>query len=366
MIDLGRAYLEAEGCEHVARTIHPDDDMLGYLAEIGRPADRRPFEYLRTGREASVSVLEVLARTGRAPGTIERALDFACGYGRLTRFLVDAIPHARLFASDVLPGAVSFVRDTLGCDAFPSATTPDAVDLPRDLDLVTVLSLFSHLPMPTFRTWLAALYDSLAPDGLLVFSTHPAASCEAPDPSGFTFLRQSESRLLDTAHYGSTFVTFDAVRSIARTCSITHLYSIDAEIGGVQDLHVVAKRPCPGLDDWSRTSFVRGGIDDLWSRDGTTQLVGWAAELGAPAPLASVRLAVDGVPIGDAAIGHEAPEVVRAFDRPDWLAAGWHLTGATPQISGMHALAAIGTTRSGRRHCFDVRAFEADAEPRLV
>ncbi len=365
-MDLGqefaRYFLEVEGRDSVVQTIHPDDEMFTYLQEIGRAPERCALEYFRTGREILLSLENLLGRVGRSFDDLGRVLDFACGFGRFTRFLVGVVPAERVWASDIVSDCVDFVGETFGVNAFASTTEPGSVDLPRGLDLITVISLFSHLPRATFEQWLAALYAPLSDDGLLVFSTHGADLCsKRMGRDGFTFIRQSESKNLETSEYGSTFVTPETVREIATSLGIPHLYTIEKEVSGFQDLHIVAKRPQPGLDAWRRTPQILGHIDALYVQGDHFQIDGWVAEIDGDTPLREVVLQVDGEDALTAKVGEPRPGVAEHYDRPEWTNSGWTVReGVPPMAPGRHVLTARTETHGGRRLVLDVRGLVRD------
>src|SRR5712692_5834611 len=49
------------------------------------------------------AALQIMTWAFGEPGKVSRFLDFACGYGRGTRFLATAMPAERIWASDILP-----------------------------------------------------------------------------------------------------------------------------------------------------------------------------------------------------------------------------------------------------------------------
>jgi methylase of polypeptide subunit release factors len=100
--------------------------------------------YLRVGRSALDCINLTLRAASRKKTEIDSVLDFACGFGRVTRWLAAAFPNATLAAMEVNPKAVDFVADT-----FPAKTY--AVDsewhsVPNDqYDLIWCGSLFTHI-----------------------------------------------------------------------------------------------------------------------------------------------------------------------------------------------------------------------------
>ena len=111
----------------------PPDEDPGVPSEWGGPV--RVFPAVRSSARAAAG-----ARTGSI-------LDFACGCGRVTRWMVTTCGAGRVSASDIDPHAVDFVHKTFGVSGFTS--TANARDLPRagPCDAILVVSLFSHLTL---------------------------------------------------------------------------------------------------------------------------------------------------------------------------------------------------------------------------
>jgi len=99
-------------------------------------------------------------------------LDFACGHGRVGRYLAAAYPHAELVGADVMARALPFYRDTFSATVVRTASALDEVDLGRTFDLIWSGSLMTHLAEEPAHALLALFDRHLADDGLAVFSTH--------------------------------------------------------------------------------------------------------------------------------------------------------------------------------------------------
>jgi SAM-dependent methyltransferase len=187
--------------------IDPRDEMLEFLLGVHPDAEQARCGYFRSGWSIADTLSQVLAwRFGR-PGPPAGGgddpggpvvLDFASGYGRVTRFLLDAVPAERLWVSDILAEAVAAQRASFGVHGFVSTLRPEDLAAPRAFDAITVTSLFTHLPEERFHAWLAALWRLVRPGGVLLFSTHDAALHPAEEKrcARFAFERTSESRSL--------------------------------------------------------------------------------------------------------------------------------------------------------------------------
>ncbi|MDW8478709.1 MAG: class I SAM-dependent methyltransferase [Xanthomonadales bacterium] len=195
--------------------IHPEDDIFRFFA--ADPGCRDPIRaYLADGWRSLVELMVPLERLGRPLLGLRSVLEFAAGFGRLSRHLAPLLGE-RLTAMELLPAALRFLEGTLGVRALPSSRDPAGLDPGGRYELVFALSFFTHLPPARWEAWLAALGRALAADGVLLFTTHgEAAMAEYGLRSGepFVFLASSESRALDPEDYGTTFARAEAVRAL--------------------------------------------------------------------------------------------------------------------------------------------------------
>ena len=196
--------------------ISPRDDIYRFFD--GHPTSINPLrDYLADGWRTLAELMMLLESVGRPLMGVKSFLEFASGHGRFTRHLVKAIGAERVTASDVVPDAVDFARDTLHVQSFLSASRPEELSCPQRYEVVFVLSLFSHLPASSWSRWMKRLYDCVAPGGLLVFTTHGAEAVRRQgvtlDDQGFFFAPSSESNAIDAQEYGTAFTSAEYVRS---------------------------------------------------------------------------------------------------------------------------------------------------------
>lgn len=227
--------------------IEPRDDLLDFIAR-GAHGQNPIRAYLADGWRTLSELMLLLERLERPLLSFDSVLEFACGYGRFTRHLAQALP-GRVAAADILPGSVDFVRAQFGVEAFVSDPEPEQIRFPRPFELVFVLSLFTHLPVAQWGRWLNVLAGAVAPGGLLVFTVHSESLAAAHgvrfDANGVHFVPSSESPSLDPSRYGTTFTTRAVVERELRQALGTSplVYAEDAFWVG-QDALVVA----PGRD----------------------------------------------------------------------------------------------------------------------
>lgn len=185
--------------------------------------------YLNDGKKSAEQLATLLANTlGLDIHKKLSLLEFASGYGCVTRHLKNELPYVDATSCDIHPQATDFIQHVLGQRSVLSTTRPEDLDLGEKFDVVFALSFFSHMPDRTWGKWIKSLYSHLKVGGALVFTTHGTESAKFfPDAvlndSGYWFKSESEQSDLSTTDYGQTIVTPEYV---ARTC----LEHVDAPI----------------------------------------------------------------------------------------------------------------------------------------
>jgi len=200
----------------VISRIHEADEMYRYnLASLRGSRDAAAILYYQKGWEIFLTVRSVAAWRF---GGLENAggmLDFASGYGRVTRFLVRAIDPGRLLVCDIHPDAVDFQREAFGVRGLVSGSDPASFSPGARFPLVAASSFFSHVPDASFQAWMRVLLASVAPGGVLMFSTLSSellADRITDRSGGIVYMQESESERLDKTVYGTTYVTEAYVR----------------------------------------------------------------------------------------------------------------------------------------------------------
>jgi SAM-dependent methyltransferase len=349
------AYRRVQGLgPEIDTTIHPDDEMFHYLTQcLGNPEDRSAVSYFETGREILASIDNLLEASGRSLESIGRVLEFASGYGRLTRHLASRVPHGQLAVSDIQPGAMDFASRVFGPQAIVSSSSPEKVALGGPYGLIIVISLFTHLPPRRYVEWLGRLYGALAPDGILAFTLHGHDLLPEADrhPSGFTFRLESENEAIESknlqlglAEYGNTFVSWPTAQLLAQVCGIGNLYQCPKDLVDFQDLLVASRDPIPGLESWPRTSLIRGFIDRVEvAGGGNVRVSGWVGDVARPGPVKDLRVQIDGERWeGRVSLGLPRDDVAQVTDRPEWSRSGWYFEGSLEGVKpGRHLITAV-------------------------
>jgi SAM-dependent methyltransferase len=236
-------------------TIAAEDDLLhASLVQVSRRRSRfrhyrAAWVYYRRGRRIVGEIQKLLLQLGSPLGEADSVLEFACGYGRLTRHFVERIPPSKLVVSDIDRAAVDFVRESFGVGGFYSSREPEKLLDDRRYDLIIVVSLFSHLPAERWTGWLRRLEEMLKPQGLLVFSTLPMGASVGDDHKevfelGYFYSENNETRgRLGGDQYGTVFVTKDFVTNVvSESLTAEWVNHSPRALNGVQDICVVRAR----------------------------------------------------------------------------------------------------------------------------
>ena len=290
----------APGSEELSTRIHPSDQMLVHSLEHHRDVGAALSQYFGIGLQqyqAARQIMDAILAPHPGPPAV---LDFACGYGRMLRFLAASIPGHRLWASELQPDALRFVEQELHAQGLASEADPARFHPAQRFDFIWVASLFSHLPEATFHAWLAKLLSLLTPRGVLAFSVRDAALLPVGKPlpeTGFLFERESENPALGADIYGTAYASEAFVRdSLSRAAGAAQpCVRLPRALAHEQDLYVVANDPAGNLDGLG--GFRRGpwGWVDRRSLSarGVLELEGWAASLD-DGVVEFVEIVVDG------------------------------------------------------------------------
>jgi SAM-dependent methyltransferase len=239
----------------VSAAIHANDFM--FLWHLGPDPSRWPETrqqatdyYFNDGARSAAHLDELVAElhfdhTKRPL----RLLEFASGYGMVSRHLGRMKERYALTACDIHEQAIEFLRTEIGVEAVLSRTDPDDLVLPGNFDVVFALSFFSHVPHRTWGRWLRKLYSALANDGLLIFTTHGQGGHDRAGrpqflPEGYWFAASSEQGDLGPEDYGTVLVEpFYVFQHIERCEEASMVLFSGASWWGDQDTYVVRKAP---------------------------------------------------------------------------------------------------------------------------
>jgi SAM-dependent methyltransferase len=126
--------------------------------------------YLRSGQKALDCIRLGMLAAGKT--TVASALDLPSGHGRVLRWIKAEFPDARLAACDIDHDGVEFCAATFGATPIYGHEDPADIEIDARYELIWCGSLFTHLPPERWDSFLALFDGALAPEGLLVFTTH--------------------------------------------------------------------------------------------------------------------------------------------------------------------------------------------------
>lgn len=323
------------------------DEMLMHLVHRhGADRDQGLAIYFQSGMTLWTTLREVIVWWFGDLSRLGRLLDFASGYGRVSRFLVRDIPPERVWVSDIYAGGVRFQEEQFGVHGLVSTADPAEFAHSEScgrFDCILVSSLFTHLPEATFEPWLARLGSLLAPEGLLAFSTHGESLLpigERLGPNGFRFKPVSESGSLDREQYGSTWVSEEYVRScLARVLPGASARRIPKGLVSHQDLWVVVRSPEADFSGLDVTAHLDGYVEhcSLAAPD-RLEIAGWVVDRVGCGPAQEVWAELDGAIVARCRDLPFRQDVEAAFPGERLTAQGWRLP--VPLPSGL----LIGTT----------------------
>jgi len=250
---------------------------------------------------------------------LDSVLDFASGYGRLTRVLAHKLPKDRIWVSDIYTKAIEWQVANYGVQGFFSTESPDDLRHDRTHDVVWVGSLFSHLPNGLFQRWLEKIWSFVSPRGVLAFSVHDETLLgegEAMDATGLRFFRTSESDSLDYDIYGMSYVSEAFVAEAISRLGPNGGPRWKRFFKGLyenQDLYVVAG-PQADISGLNIASTPMGGLESVAHlSNGDVEFAGWTIERTTGAALQQIRVFADGAELGRAAADQPRPDVLAKF-----------------------------------------------------
>lgn len=145
---------------YVIKDIHPKDGMF-----VG---DER--HYFSCGRDAIKKILGIMILNDvESPAAV---LDFACGFGRVARYLRAAFPNSHLTVSDLMTEAVDFCASTFSAAQHYSIKDFKNIDIQQKQDLIWSGSLLTHLDENKSKELLDFFSRHLQPGGLAIFTSH--------------------------------------------------------------------------------------------------------------------------------------------------------------------------------------------------
>ncbi|MBE9225157.1 class I SAM-dependent methyltransferase [Phormidium sp. LEGE 05292] len=310
-------------------SVSAEDEMFLYQRNvIYGDKNRALLEYFRSGKEVIDRITTIINWKFQGFENVNSFLDFACGYGRITRYLVQKMSTEKIWVSDIYAEAVEFQKLQFGVNGIVSVINPNDYPVERKYDCIFVFSLFTHLPEKNFVSWLEKLYSMLSPNGILIFTVHDAILMpqeQVMPESGICFLPQSESRSLNKDEYGSTWVTESFVAdAIAKASHGKALYHRIKKGLLIQDLYLVVNEPKLDFSSLNIGVRPRGFVDVCtYSKHDEITLKGWAADTSWTDEIKEIQVLLNGQLVQKCKPCYPRPDVVEFFKDERALMSGW-------------------------------------------
>ena len=116
--------------------IHRNDQMLLHSLNYFQEVNWSLSQYFNIALQQHHAVQQLLRLMFGTAVADCHVLDFACGYGRLLRFLTLSVPPTRIWASEIQPEALDFVVREFGVHGTVSNVNPDRFEPGRQFDFV--------------------------------------------------------------------------------------------------------------------------------------------------------------------------------------------------------------------------------------
>ncbi len=233
--------------EKINVKIHPQDEMYLYaLKNTDGRKDEALLRYFSNGKRILDAVKQIVDWYFDGFENISSFLDFASGYGRFSRFLLQEIPTNKIWVSDIYPEAVEFQKQEFGVEGIVSTNYPEDYQINKKFDCIFACSFFSHTPQKTFAGWLEKLYSCLTENGILIFSAHDLSLMTIEtdvEAEEIYFTPESESLFLKTEDYGVTYVGNKWVGKVIEkvTQGKAKWHRIKRGLCGYHDLYIIGK-----------------------------------------------------------------------------------------------------------------------------
>jgi 2-polyprenyl-3-methyl-5-hydroxy-6-metoxy-1,4-benzoquinol methylase len=116
---------------------------------------------------------------GRPITSDSKILDFGCGWGRIIRFFLKAVPSKNLVGVDIDPDMIRLCEETVRHGTYRTVTPcPPSGLAEASFDVIYAYSVFSHLSEQMHMAWVREFSRLLKPRGLLFATTRQRSFIE--------------------------------------------------------------------------------------------------------------------------------------------------------------------------------------------
>jgi len=141
-------------------TLPPKEVQVRFTGHHSETALREAFEFY-----------QIVSRLTRADHP-KFAVDFGCGWGRITRFFIKDFSKECLLGVDPIERMIDLCQNTNPWATFQQIDLLPPLDLPNaSVDVIFAFSVFSHLTEDVHLQWLTEFARVLRPGGSLIVTT---------------------------------------------------------------------------------------------------------------------------------------------------------------------------------------------------
>jgi len=129
--------------------------------------------YKAGGIDSAEKMVQSIERAGISRDSDIKLFDFGAGCGRILGPMIQLMANTKFTGSDIWDSAIEYNRTHFRGQQFLVNKFDPPLDLPdNNFDVVTAMSVFTHLDEPNQALWLKELNRVTAPRGHLLLSVH--------------------------------------------------------------------------------------------------------------------------------------------------------------------------------------------------
>ena len=138
----------------VYHRVHRDDFIFQNHCNIPTVTREHAINaYFRDGDRSSKELHELIRKFHNEAHSKLSILEFATGYGCVSRHLKKLSDQYKIVSCDIHEQAVNFLGTEIGVESVLSNKDPDKFKIVEKYDIVFALSFFSHMPPRTWGRW---------------------------------------------------------------------------------------------------------------------------------------------------------------------------------------------------------------------
>lgn len=209
--------------ESVNLKIHPNDEMMNYVLEIGYSEDG----YFNQGKLNALAFRDAIKQFKPSLLSGKHVLDYGCGHGRVCRYFPNLLSPSKFVVADVWDDAVNFCAEEFNAASLLMTDEKTLSTYNTKFDVILSYSVFTHLPPASFKFILSEISKCLTKDSIFLFTTKgefDAKNANVSLDDGFNFVvrdvpNETKGRL-SGSKYAEMFVNSQYVENILNSVGL--------------------------------------------------------------------------------------------------------------------------------------------------